>query len=201
MEVKFEDLSIEYINSLEKQQELKDVLLSVFNKDRVPFAKIPKNPKIEDLKAYIIGLYTAKIEAIDEAKKVAEVVELANTKTGKAKSKSDRIKEATKLVPVIISDSNPIQTLDDSSGIAEFKTYGNDEIGLHTRLVVFDVPWLIPHALFVSMKAATYAQYVQRGNSIVELAPTPRYNIQELPMLTPEEIENMKKIKSTMENS
>lgn len=201
MEVKFEDLSIEYINSLEKQQELKDVLLSVFNKDRVPFAKIPKNPKIEDLKAYITGLYIAKIEAIDEAKKVAEVVELANTKTGKAKSKSDRIKEATKLVPVIISDSNPIQTLDDSSGIAEFKTYGNDEIGLHTRLVVFDVPWLIPHALFVSMKAATYAQYVQRGNSIVELAPTPRYNIQELPMLTPEEIENMKKIKSTMENS
>lgn len=201
MEVKFEDLSIEYINSLDKQQDLQDVLLSAFNKTSVPFAKIPKNPKIDDLKAYMIGLYTAKMEALEDAKKEAELVELSKTKTGKAKSKAERIKEATKLVPVIISDSNPIQTLDDSSGIAEFKTYGNDEIGLHTRLVVFDVPWLIPYALLVSMKSATYSQYVQRGNSVVELTAVPRYNIQELPMLSQEDIENMKKIKATMENS
>jgi len=200
MEIKFEDISVEYINSLDKQKELQDILLSAFNKTSVPFAKNPKNPKTDDLKAYMIGLYVAKIESIEEAKRAKELAELSKTSEGKAKSRRERLQEATKLVPVIISDSNPNQTLDDSSGIAEFKTYGNDEIGLHTRLVVFDVPWLLPNALLDSMRQATYSKFVQRGNSVMQIAPTPRYSIQELPMLTPEDIEKMKKIKATMEN-
>lgn len=101
--------------------------------------------------------------------------------------------ENLKLVRVIITPNDPIKR--DLRG--EYFGVGNAVIGTINKYVPFGVEWLIPNILLKNIKEREY-QYLSTkedklGIGSIQSRFLPAYTVVELPLPTPEEIEELAK--------
>ena len=99
-----------------------------------------------------------------------------------------------KLVKVIITPNDPMKRNMQN----ELFAVGNAYLGTITRVIPFGKEWLIENILYKMIKEKEYQYLSTRtdnsGKEVVESIMLPAYNIQELPLPTKEEIEELAKV-------
>jgi len=196
--------------------EVLNALADDFEKDEsdIPLTGNAKNPTEKSAKAYLKIL----IDAREQFLKSIESMKPTVTKESKSESptatrlrlrqqkKQKAITQARKklnnLIRLIITDNDPMSTLEDAENVIDFKTYGNSAVGFHTAKVVFGREWFLPELLVDNLKQATYtpAVNVKNGGGIRYGKPVPRYNIQILPTPTKDEINAWKTAQAARAN-
>lgn len=111
---------------------------------------------------------------------------------------SDEIKqvedENLKLVHVIVT---PVSSQAQAKGFETFMV-GNAVLGTISRIVPMGKPWLVENIIYKHIKEREFQLFVERDNpmnpkeKIVDSRLVPAYNIQVLPLPTPDEIEQLK---------
>lgn len=109
-------------------------------------------------------------------------------------------KDNLKLVNIIVTPM-------DSSRVnwqGEIFSVGNSVLGTVTKFVPFGKAWLVPAILVKHIKAKQFQQLIPRkgskGEDWVESRIVNAYGVQELPMPTKEEIEELAKIQSAKDS-
>ena len=177
-------MTIEEIRALDKRDDILDHIEVISGSREVPFAGRPKNPKVDEAKAYLMSLISTPISSSKQTKAIDK----------KAEKKRHSDHKMKNLVRVIVTDKNPVSSLADTNGqvLMEYKQYGNTVSGLRTAKVAFGVEWVIPEMLVDQMESVTYTPYVQKGKHVVPGSPIKKYSIQRLPQYTIDEINKMK---------
>lgn len=109
--------------------------------------------------------------------------------------------ENLKLVHVIVTSMNSQKA---SIGFETFQV-GNSVIGSIKRVVPLGKPWLVENIILKAIKDKQFQQFIERddpnnrNNKIVESRLVPAFAIQELPLPTPKEIEELAKRQETRE--
>lgn len=123
---------------------------------------------------------------LQEADKAEEVQEANATL-------STLISESTKLIRCIITPNDPIKQ---QMGQEYFGT-GNSVMGTISRMVVFGEEWHVEKMLLDIIKSKQYQFFVpkknDKGDVVMVSKVAPAYNVQELPPLTKEELNELAK--------
>ena len=197
--------------------EVLNALAEDFDKEEndIPLTGNAKRPTEKSAKAYLKILVDAREQFLNSIESMKPVVKQEESKTEsptalrlrlKQQKRQKAITKARKklnnLIRLIITDNDPMSTLEDAENVIDFKTYGNSVIGFHTAKVVFGREWFLPELLVDNLRQATYtpAVNVKNGGGIRYGKPVPRYNIQELPLPTKEEIEAWKTAQAARAN-
>ena len=117
-------------------------------------------------------------------------------KEPKELTKMDMIKEATQLIRVIISPMSP----EEHKLSGNFFRVGNSIIPSEMYYVPYNIAngWHVPKILLDTLKEKTYVTKLMVKNpktneEVLKTAQVPSYNIIELPPITDEELEDLKK--------
>ena len=94
-----------------------------------------------------------------------------------------------KLIRVQITNLDP----NDSNLTGEYRTFCNGVTGKIGRMIRYGKPWHIESCMLDSMKEAKFAIVTQEGNKPPRTTLTPKYSIEMLPPLTPEDLADLAK--------
>ena len=107
--------------------------------------------------------------------------------------RTQKIKDATKLVRVIVTCMDQSK-VEHEKQQGEYVMAGNSVVPTIKRMVPYGVPTHVERILLNKMKETKHQQ--RYGTGLQQYREVPTFAIQELPDLTPEEVEELKKMQA-----
>lgn len=163
----------------------------------IPLSGNSVKPTEKLAKNYLSVLVEAKLDFLKEIEET-KPIKASRGKESKDAKRRRLIAEAkhkhNSIIRVIVTDNNPTNTLEDSDGVIEFKTYGNSFINFHTVKVLYDKPWMLPELMVETLEKTKYIPFSSspETNGVNKGQPVARYNVQRLSIPTQDEIDAWK---------
>lgn len=146
-----------------------------------------------------MGLTYAKNIPLDKLRKMVndklngtsdEDGDSASKKAGKKPSQDEKLKEATKLVRIRVSNMNPNKR----SHSGEIFTAGNSTIGTHKKYVPFDTEWHVPNIILKMIqrrKVQIFSRRKVNGKELTTGKLVPEFAVEVLPPLSEAELKQL----------